>query len=44
MATLVIGGGAGEGVDTVVFGVTAMTFDPMPLDSVRLSRADQLLP
>src|SRR4029079_4994613 len=41
---LVVGGGAGERVDAVVFGVAAMTLDPVPFDSVGGGGGNQLLP
>ena len=44
MSALVVGGGAGERVDPVVFGVAAMALDPVPFDSVGGAGGDQLLP
>jgi hypothetical protein len=44
MASLIVGFGAGECVDSVVFGMPAMTFDPVPLHAMGLRGVDQLLP
>src|SRR3954469_14736116 len=44
MTALVVGFGAGERIDAVVFRMPAMAFDPVPFDSVWSGGLDQLLP
>ena len=44
MPSLIIGFGAGERVDSVILGMTAVSLHPAPIDPVRSSRFDELLP
>src|SRR5262249_31338100 len=44
MRALAVGLGAGQGVDSIVLGVAAVTLNPVPFDAVPLRRLDQLLP
>jgi len=44
MPSLVVRGGAGERIDPIVFGVSAVALYPMPFYPVRRARVDQLLP
>src|SRR4029079_10091599 len=44
MSPLLVGGSAGEGIDPVVLRVAAMPLYPVPFDSMRRRRIDQLLP
>ena len=41
---LVVGLGAGEGIDAVVLGMAAVSLDPVPFDSVWSSDGKQLFP
>src|SRR4051812_3408077 len=44
MAPLIVGRGAGEGIDAVIVGMAAVPLDPAPVDPVRGGGRDQLLP
>ena len=44
MSPLLVGLGAGEGVDAVVLGMAAMALHPLPVDPVASSSVDELLP
>ena len=44
MTTLLVGLGASQCVNAIVFRVPAVTFHPMPFDSVRCGGLDEVLP
>ena len=41
---MIVRRGAGKCIDSVVLGMAAVAFDPVPLDSVRRCRGDEFLP